>query len=325
MELSVTALAQRAGTSLPTALRELGRAERARMVASRRLGNTRLVRADPSNPLYNPLRELVLATYGPPAVLARELGPVARVRRLYLHGAWVAAYRGQEAADAEELELLVVGRPDRSRLAAATARAGSQLGYPVRVEVRTEEEWGEVREGLVRRVREGPHLSLLEEPVPWTWAPGRAVVEALLLRGALEAGEPAPGLSDELLEAAGRHLHSAQVLRAEDPASARQLASEATLKACAALLALQGLSPTQEGGEPALLEAAEAQFGGEGGPEALRSPAGLRRRQGEVSHLSRPLPGADDAEEALSSAAAFLVEALRLRRSGRLGRFRVPD
>lgn len=63
-EHTITALAAKASTSLPTAIREIDRAEAAHLVATRRLGNTRLVRANPSNPLYQPYRDIILATYG---------------------------------------------------------------------------------------------------------------------------------------------------------------------------------------------------------------------------------------------------------------------
>jgi hypothetical protein len=48
-EHTITALAAQAGTSLPTAIREVDRAEAAQVVTSRRLGNTRLVKANPAN------------------------------------------------------------------------------------------------------------------------------------------------------------------------------------------------------------------------------------------------------------------------------------
>ncbi len=58
-EHSITALAKRAGTSVPTALREIDRAESAGVVTVRRLGNTRLVRANTRHLLYDSIHRLV--------------------------------------------------------------------------------------------------------------------------------------------------------------------------------------------------------------------------------------------------------------------------
>src|SRR5581483_6082759 len=52
IELSLTQLAQRTGVPHPSAYREIQRAEQAGLVTSRKVGNTRLVRADTTSPYY---------------------------------------------------------------------------------------------------------------------------------------------------------------------------------------------------------------------------------------------------------------------------------
>ena len=71
---SAIELARRTGSSVQTAIREVDRAEAARLVATRRIGSTRLGRADTSRPLSRPFGETVLASRGPPAVVAEEHG-----------------------------------------------------------------------------------------------------------------------------------------------------------------------------------------------------------------------------------------------------------
>ena len=77
-EWSLTELANRVGASVSTAQREVSRAEDAGVVVSRRVGNTRLVRALPS-PITQPLPELLLRivfslirlwSYSPPVAAA---------------------------------------------------------------------------------------------------------------------------------------------------------------------------------------------------------------------------------------------------------------
>jgi predicted nucleotidyltransferase len=165
-ERSATSLAEHAGTSLPTALRELDRAEAARIVTSRRVGNTRLVRADPTNPLYPAFREIVLATYGPPAVVLDELGGLAGVDHLYLFGSWAARYHGEAGRAPNDIDVLVIGAPDRDRVYEAAERAEKRLRLPVQVTFRSPGQWADLEDPFVAQVRRRPLVSLLDEAEP---------------------------------------------------------------------------------------------------------------------------------------------------------------
>lgn len=162
-EHTVSALAVRAGTSLATALREIGRAEAARIVATRRLGNTRLVRADTANPLYSPYSEIVLATYGPPAVIREELAGVAGIERLYLFGSWAARYSGEAGRAPNDIDVLVVGDPDPSAVYEAAERAEQRIVLPVQATIRSTRAWGSSRDAFFEEIRSRPLVSLLEE------------------------------------------------------------------------------------------------------------------------------------------------------------------
>jgi len=107
-EWSLTELADRAGSSLSSAQREMARAEQAGVVSSRRLGSTRLVTAADS-PLTGPLTELLLRSFGPRQVVAEELSRVAGIESAFLFGSW-AARRAPRP------------RPDAARTIGAAAR-----------------------------------------------------------------------------------------------------------------------------------------------------------------------------------------------------------
>jgi len=162
-EHSVTSLAARAATSLPTALREVDRAEAARIVTTRRVGNTRLVRADSTNPLYRPYSEIVLATYGPPAVLSRELGGIPGIERLFIFGSWAARYTGEPGRAPNDIDLLVVGSPDREALYEAAERAEQRIGLPVQVTVRSALAWEPPGDAFVAEIRSRPLVSLFAD------------------------------------------------------------------------------------------------------------------------------------------------------------------
>jgi predicted nucleotidyltransferase len=162
-EHTVTSLAIRAGTSLATALREIERAEAARIVTTRRLGNTRLVRADTANPLYRPYSEIVLATYGPPAIIRQEVAGIAGIEQLYLFGSWAARYSGEAGRAPNDLDVLVVGDPDRQAVYEAAERAERRIGLPVQVTLRPERAWESSDDPFLAEIRSRPLVSLLEE------------------------------------------------------------------------------------------------------------------------------------------------------------------
>jgi DNA-binding transcriptional ArsR family regulator len=70
LELSLTQIAARTGAPHPSVYREVQRAEQAGLVTTRKLGNTRLVRANTASPYYAGLAEVLTRAFGVPAVLA---------------------------------------------------------------------------------------------------------------------------------------------------------------------------------------------------------------------------------------------------------------
>ena len=94
-ELTLTALAGRTGGSLAAVQREVERLEEAGLLRSRRVGNARLVAADPASPAAVPLAELVTLSFGPVQVLAEEFDGIAGVELLEVFGSWAASSAAQ--------------------------------------------------------------------------------------------------------------------------------------------------------------------------------------------------------------------------------------
>jgi DNA-binding transcriptional ArsR family regulator len=163
-EYSITRLADWVGTSQPTATREINRAEGARIVTSRRVGKTRLVRADTANPLYRPYSEIVLATYGAPEVVRQEFEAVPGVSHLYLFGSFAARYMGEEGPAPNDLDVIVVGTPTRNEVYEAAERAEKRVGIPVNPTIRSEEEWRRSDDPFLKEIRSRALVSLGEEP-----------------------------------------------------------------------------------------------------------------------------------------------------------------
>ena len=126
-EWSLTGLASRTGASVSSVQREITRAEQAGVVRSRRLGSTRLVKAADS-PLTAPLTELLLRSFGPRQVLAEEIEGVAGIETAYLFGSWAARYAGEAGRPPADLDVLVIGTPDRDD--STTPPSGPRAAWP---------------------------------------------------------------------------------------------------------------------------------------------------------------------------------------------------
>lgn len=136
-ELSLSDLAATVRVPFATVHREIERAERAGIVTSRKVGNVRLVRANTESPYFMGLSDVLVKAFGPPQVIATALAPLPGVEGVYLYGSWAARYVGDDGArPVGDIDVLVLGQPDRDALYRAAAQASERLGRDVQVTVR---------------------------------------------------------------------------------------------------------------------------------------------------------------------------------------------
>ncbi len=174
-EWTLTELARRVGSSVATSQREVSRAESAGVVTSRRLGNTRLVTAAPG-PLTDPLTELLLRSFGPHQAIAEELASLAGIERAFLFGSWAARYAGQPGRAPADLDVLVIGCPDRDDLDDAAQRASTRLDREVNITIRSLAWWHEGTDGFHTEITARPLIPLpLREADPQDTSSGRVV------------------------------------------------------------------------------------------------------------------------------------------------------
>jgi len=151
LEISLTEIAARTGAPHPSVHREVERAEQAGLVTSRKVGNTRLVRANTDSPYYDGLADVLTKAFGVPAVLARLLREVRGIKDASIYGSWAARHAGQSGVrPVGDIDLLVLGEPDRDQLYEALAQAERLLGRTVQVTVR-DPNWLESGSGSFRQ------------------------------------------------------------------------------------------------------------------------------------------------------------------------------
>jgi hypothetical protein len=160
-EYNLSELVAWTGSSMPTIQREVDRAERAGIVVTRKVGPARLVRANVEHPLHQSVQQLVLGTYGPPAVIAREFADLHDAEAVILFGSWAARYLGEPGRAPNDIDVLVIGSPDRDRVDDAAERAERQIGLPVQATIRSRSQWLSGSEAFIAEVKSRPFVVVL--------------------------------------------------------------------------------------------------------------------------------------------------------------------
>jgi hypothetical protein len=164
-EWTLSEIAARIRSTVSSVQREVERAEKAGVVASRRVGNARLVTAAPS-PLTGPLTELLLRSFGPRQVLAEELAGVGGIDDAYIFGSWAARYAGQQGRPPADMDVLVIGTPDRDALDDAAQRAGERLDREVNVTIRSAQWWRTGDDGFHAEISRRPMVPVYGKETP---------------------------------------------------------------------------------------------------------------------------------------------------------------
>lgn len=137
LEMSLTEISSRTGAPHASVYREVERGTRAGLLTWRKIGNTRLVRADTASAYYGGLAEVLSRAFGPPRVLADLLVHVPGITGAHIYGSWAANHAGQPSSrPIGDIDVLILGDPDRDELYGALTAAEERLGRPVQATIR---------------------------------------------------------------------------------------------------------------------------------------------------------------------------------------------
>jgi len=166
LELSVSEVSGRLAIPYASVHREVERAEETGLLTSRRVGRTRLVRADPTSPYFDGLADVLVKAFGPPTLLGAALGSLDGIDEAFIYGSWAARHLGERGTrPVGDIDVLVIGAPDRDALFAAVAPVERRLGRRVQITVR-EPGWVEAGTGSL-------HDTIVDRPlVPLAVRPG---------------------------------------------------------------------------------------------------------------------------------------------------------
>jgi predicted nucleotidyltransferase len=112
-------------------------------------------------------------SFGPPLVVQEEFGTLRDVEQIFIYGSWAARYAGEPGPAPHDVDVLIIGTPDRDAAYDAARRAEQRLGREVNVTIRDAARWRAASDGFIQQVRSSP---LVEIPHPARagqgWQPG---------------------------------------------------------------------------------------------------------------------------------------------------------
>jgi hypothetical protein len=159
-EWTTEELSLRTGHPRHTVANELRRLEEAGLFTARMIGRSKLVRANAENPYYEPLSRLALMSFGPPQVIREEFGTIDHTEQLFIFGSWAARYAGEQGPAPHDVDVLIIGAPDRDEVYEAARRAQERLGREVNTTVRKSEQWHGAQDGFARQLRSSPLVEI---------------------------------------------------------------------------------------------------------------------------------------------------------------------
>lgn len=192
---SVSQLADRTGQPRQTVANEIRRLERVSLLSSRAIGRAKLLRANTSNPYFGPLSQLAVMSFGPTTVVAEEFAAIASVEQLFIFGSWAARYAGEDGRAPNDIDVMLIGTPDRGDVYEAELRAERRLGREVHATIRRPAQWAAAADGFIKAVQSSPLVEIPLSGVSGSVGPENAVarpdpIQVLLDRQAA-GGEPA--------------------------------------------------------------------------------------------------------------------------------------
>jgi hypothetical protein len=161
-EASIADLARETGADSGNLHAEVERLVTAGVLADRRVGRTRLLRAADS-PLTRPLADLLMLGYGPKPALENALRGVAGVDHAFIGGSWAARYDGENGPFPHDIDVIIVGTPSRDDVTEIVVDTVQAMGHDAQVIFRTPSAWNEASDAFTRTAKAAPLVELMIE------------------------------------------------------------------------------------------------------------------------------------------------------------------
>jgi len=160
VRLHLREIARRVGTSAGTARRELQRLEEAGVVERTQEGRQVYYSVPADSVIYRSMAEILRQTAGAQDILRRLLVDLPGVKSAVIFGSYAAGMTSVRS----DVDVMIVGSPDRDVLTDRLEQAGREIGRPVNEVVYTAAELEERRargDVFIRSIDEGRVIQVL--------------------------------------------------------------------------------------------------------------------------------------------------------------------
>lgn len=101
-----------------------------------------------------------MLTFGPHVVISEEFAELPDTELVLIYGSWAARYHGQRGRPPADVDVLVVGSPDRTAMHNAAARAERRLDRPVNPVLCSRTRWATATDPLVQEIKATAYIVL---------------------------------------------------------------------------------------------------------------------------------------------------------------------
>lgn len=158
-EVTQADLTRELGIPQSTASAEIGRLVESGIFASRKVGRSTLLRANPQGRLTPLITRLVTMTYGPVRAVSEEFGGLGDDVVAVMFGSWAARWHGHPGKEPGDVDVLVLGNVDRAAVYDAASRVEKRVGFEVNPVIRPRSAWDDSSvDPLVDDVRLKPYV-----------------------------------------------------------------------------------------------------------------------------------------------------------------------
>jgi len=165
-KLPLGEVARRAGVPPSTASKEISRLVDDGLVLSEAMGRMRIVQANWDLPWSGELATILDHTVGLVGSIAEALRPLRGIEAAFIFGSWAARRAGQPGPDPVDVDVIIIGAPDREGVRSALRPLEAHLDRHIDPTIVTPDRWADEDDPFVATVRERPLVPVLGQPVP---------------------------------------------------------------------------------------------------------------------------------------------------------------
>ena len=149
-------VAKAAKVSYPLAHREVSRLVDSGLLTQTRVGNARLVQANTASPLVAPLRQLIERSFGIPFLLHSALSDMSGIHGVAIYGSLARRLNGELGPTPNDVDVLVIGHPDRDAVNVELDKIEKTGGFEVNVTFMNQDKWRNATDSFTKTIQANP-------------------------------------------------------------------------------------------------------------------------------------------------------------------------